>query len=214
MLKYSPLEEGNASGIDQIPAHLVKVYNHIENRQQLKIVRAKPSQQEEPTMNNQEKLAVIALGNSNSGKSMTWNTLFGRTVKTGANARELVIKNNLFTEIFLVSGSPEERKKYVGEIVVDINIRIILCSMQYTRDCVSTIDFFYKNNYQFYVHWLNPGYSDESEYQDKEDIIATLNGYNAVIEKHNGKINPNSRVETIRNYIYNWASRQAIIHSI
>lgn len=57
-----------------------------------------------------EKLAAVVLGNSNSGKSTTWNTLFQRTVKTGRYQRELHFNRCGYSWVFLVSGSPEERE--------------------------------------------------------------------------------------------------------
>ena len=38
-----------------------------------------------------EKLLVAVLGNRNSGKTYTWNTMFGRTVKTGKNEHQLFL---------------------------------------------------------------------------------------------------------------------------
>ncbi len=160
---------------------------------------------------NDEKLAVITLGHRNSGKSVTWNNLFGHTVRTGTNARRLRVKGNLYVEVFLVSGSPEERETYVGKIIVDINIRIILCSVQYKKDCISTIDFFRENGYGLYVHWLNPGYYDETEYEDTDGIIETLDKYDAIVEKHDGKKDPSKRTTIMRKYIYDWANVQGLV---
>jgi len=39
-----------------------------------------------------DRLLIVALGNMDSGKSKTWDTLFGRTVKTGATLRFLYLK--------------------------------------------------------------------------------------------------------------------------
>src|ERR1051326_8092129 len=66
------------------------------------------------------KLAVIVLGNRRSGKSTTWNMLFGRTVRTGTDLRQLYLQLDLSLSIFLVSGSPEERRLYVGDIIDDV----------------------------------------------------------------------------------------------
>ena len=44
----------------------------------------------------------------------TWNTLFGRPVSTGRKKEHnLSLCNDESVSVFLVSGSPEERKKYV-----------------------------------------------------------------------------------------------------
>ncbi len=76
-------------------------------------------------------LVVAVLGNRNSGKSRTWNSLFrkGRSVKTGPRMRKLFLTDTQYVEVFLVSGSPEERKLYVGDIIGDLKPRIVLCSM-------------------------------------------------------------------------------------
>ena len=57
------------------------------------------------------------LGNRNSGKSHTWNTLFGKKVKSGNEERRLYLTKNEYVMVYLVSGSPEERKKYVGNVI-------------------------------------------------------------------------------------------------
>ena len=57
-----------------------------------------------------EKLLIAVLGNRNSGKSHTWNTLFGSTVRTGKEERRLYFNDCEYVNVFLVSGSPEERE--------------------------------------------------------------------------------------------------------
>jgi hypothetical protein len=66
-----------------------------------------------------DNLVVVILGGRNSGKTHTWNTMFGRTVKTGTTLRELNIGGKR-VDIFLVSGSPEERGIYIGDIIINI----------------------------------------------------------------------------------------------
>src|SRR5437868_3064583 len=112
------------------------------------------------------KLAVIVLGNRRSGKSTTWNTLFGRTVRTGSEMRELVLPSGVSIPVFLVSGSPEERDMYVGDIIDRANPRVVLCSLQYIEDARDSFDFFLENGFSLYVQWLNPGYSDEGVLPD------------------------------------------------
>ena len=62
-------------------------------------------------------LAVTTLGHRNSGKSLTWNTLFGATVKTGTLERKLYLNKAQYVNAFLVSGSAEERDAYVGDLI-------------------------------------------------------------------------------------------------
>jgi len=61
-------------------------------------------------------LAVTTLGHRNAGKSSTWNTLFRSTVRTGKYERRLYLNKAQFVPVFLVSGSPEERDEYVGDL--------------------------------------------------------------------------------------------------
>ena len=121
-----------------------------------------------------DKLVVAVLGNRNSGKSHTWNRLFGRIVKTGNKIRRLPVSKNRDVDVFLVSGSSEERHRYVGEIVGECKPRIVLCSMQYRGDVTETIDYFVDNGYSIFVHWLNPGYSDLNVQEDKLGLIQYL----------------------------------------
>jgi septin family protein len=64
-----------------------------------------------------DRLFVGILGNRNSGKSTTWNTLFNSTVRTGKNSRTLALYGGECVEVFLISGSPEERQLYAGDIL-------------------------------------------------------------------------------------------------
>lgn len=112
------------------------------------------------------RLVVGVLGNRNSGKTHTWATLFGRPVRTGREVRRLSLTATEDVEVFLISGSPEERKEFVGDLVKSPTAPIILCSMQYASGVEETIDFFANNGYQFFLHWLNPGYRDASKVPD------------------------------------------------
>src|SRR5258706_10298933 len=98
-----------------------------------------------------DNLVVAVMGHRNSGKSTTWYELFGRTVRTGTELKKLYLTNTEYIEVFLVSGSPEERETYVGDIIGTLRPRIVLCSMQYRRDVTTTIDFFFRNKYSEFV---------------------------------------------------------------
>lgn len=78
-----------------------------------------------------ERLFVGVLGHRDAGKSTTWNTLFGATVRTGQYPRTLNLFPGECAEVFLISGSPEERGLYAGDILANQACRIVLCSMQY-----------------------------------------------------------------------------------
>jgi hypothetical protein len=151
------------------------------------------------------KLAVIVLGHRKSGKSTTWNTLFGRTVKTGSEIRTLALTDDLTIPVFLVSGSPEERRLYVGDIISDANPRIVLCSLQYTEDARDSVQFFIKNGFSIYVQWLNPGYSDESILPDSLGYLPFLLYHGAHVTVRRGH-DIDQRVGEIREFLIGWAS--------
>lgn len=162
-----------------------------------------------------DNLVVSVLGHRNSGKSTTWNDLFGRSVRTGSYLRRLYLSPKEYVEVFLVSGGPEERETYVGEIIGSQRPRIILCSMQYGQDVTTTIDFFIKNDYSVYCQWLNPGYTDPFDIQmfDRLGLINYLISHNSTLTIQNGKENTNRRVQMIKEFIYGWAWYRDLIQN-
>ena len=158
-------------------------------------------------------LAICVLGHRNSGKSTTWYDLFGSRVKTGKEIRRLYLNEEEFVEVFLVSGSPEERHAYVGDLIGDKKPRIILCSMQYIDGVRSTIDYFLENEYEINCQWLNPGHQDHFDIQMFDHL--GLNNYllarNAVVSIQNGKINTSKRIQLIKDVIYGWAKFEGLI---
>jgi hypothetical protein len=150
------------------------------------------------------------LGNRNSGKSETWNTLFGATVKTGKHPRSLQLYGNECVEVFLISGSPEERGLYAGDILKDEECRIVLCSIQYIEEASQTFNFATEEGFDIYVQWLNPGYSDPGENYDRLCLMPWLLGHDATIAMRNGKVSPKSRTEEIRQFIHGWAKARKL----
>jgi hypothetical protein len=104
-----------------------------------------------------DRLFVGVLGHRKAGKSTTWNTLFARTVKTGNNSRMLELRPGECVEVFLISGSNEERGKYAGEVLKNQRARIVLCSMQYVEEVRDTVGYVVEVDFRMYVQWLNPG---------------------------------------------------------
>lgn len=151
-----------------------------------------------------DKLFVAVLGNQDSGKSMTWNTLFEAKVRTGKTSRHLPLYNQKCCEVFLISGSPEERAMYAGDILQDSNCRVVLCSIQYTEAVEKTLNFAKENGYNLFVQWLNPGHGDLGPYFDELGLAQWLLANNSTISMRNGKNNPTSRTEEIRQFIYGW----------
>lgn len=159
-----------------------------------------------------EKLLVAILGNRNSGKSHTWNTLFEATVRTGKEERRLYFNECEYVSVFLVSGSPEEREKYVGDLIADKDPRIVLCSTQYKDDVRATYEYFVDKSYSIFVHWLNPGYSDgDNSSFDSLGLANWLLSKKSMVGIRNGKISASSRVNEMKEYIYGWAKARNLI---
>jgi hypothetical protein len=155
------------------------------------------------------KLAVVVLGNRRSGKSTTWNALFGRTVRTGSETRNLDVAGDAIP-VFLVSGSPEERKQYVGDIIGDANARIILCSLQYVEEARQSIRFFLERDYSLYVQWLNPGYSDEGVQADSLGLTSLLLYSGATVTIRPATGDPVQRAREIHDFIVGWVSGRRV----
>lgn len=152
-----------------------------------------------------DRLFVGILGNRNSGKSTTWNTLFNSTVRTGKNSRTLTLYGGECVEVFLISGSPEERQLYAGDILEKQNCRIILCSIQYTETVRRTLDYVVENKFDIFVQWLNPGHSDAGENYDRLGLFPWLVGHEATVAMRDGKSQPQQRSDELRQFIYGWA---------
>ncbi|WP_052051461.1 P-loop NTPase family protein [Acetobacter tropicalis] len=151
------------------------------------------------------RLFVGVLGNRNSGKSTTWNTLFGATVRTGQNTRTLTLYGGECVEVFLISGSPEERQLYAGDILENQKCRIILCSIQYTETLRQTLNYVVENQFDIFVQWLNPGRSDAGESYDRLGLLPWLIGHEASFSMRDGKGAPQNRTEELRQFIHSWA---------
>ena len=158
-----------------------------------------------------DRLFVGALGNRNSGKSHTWNTLFGRTVKTGKETRLLNLLPGKCVEVFLISGSFEERGEYAGDILSNQNCRIVLCSIQHTKEAHKTLDYTIGQGFQHYVQWLNPGYSDPDKTADDLDVAERVLSAHSVFSIRDGKGDAEIRVQEIREFIYGWSKYRNLL---
>ena len=160
-----------------------------------------------------DRLLVGVLGNPSSGKSHTWNTLFERTVRRGANPHRLELRPGECVEVFLISGSFEERKEYAGDILKNQQCRIILCSMQYTENVRSTLDYLITENFDIYVQWLNPGYYDDGEVWDRLGLVNFILSQRSELSLRSGQIDARQRVQELREKIYAWAKYRNLIFS-
>lgn len=159
-----------------------------------------------------DRLFVGVLGHRNSGKSRTWNELFGRTVRRGQQTRSLELRDNEHVDVFLVSGSFEEREEYAGDILDNQDARIVLCSMQYVDDVRSTIQYVTERHFDIFIQWLNPGYSDHGDYYDKLGLEPLLLWQRATLSLRDGSVSPRNRVGEIREFIYGWAAYRGLIY--
>jgi hypothetical protein len=160
-----------------------------------------------------DRLLIGVLGNRNSGKSHTWNTLFGHTVKRGRQPHRLELRPGDCVEVFLVSGSFEEREEYAGDILKNQNCRIVLCSMQYTEDVQQTLNYFIANGFFLFVQWLNPGYKDHRITAfDHLGLVNQILSVPSILSIRDGR-HARSRVQEIREFIYGWARYRDLIVS-
>lgn len=162
-----------------------------------------------------DRLFVSVIGNQNSGKSKTWNTLFGGTVRTGQNVRSLRLYGDECVDVFLISGSFEERDKYAGDILDDQQCRIILCSTQYLAPAKTSLAYAVEQDFEIYAHWLNPGWSDPAGTAfDQHGLMPWLLARGATAAIRDGQITPLTyRVEELRQFVFGWAKARGLTYS-
>ncbi len=165
-----------------------------------------------------DRLAVIALGTAKAGKSTTWNYLFSITnspviVRTGQYERNLYLNLSDWIKVFLISGSPQERAIEIERLIPKTHPDILLCSIQYAHEAIDSFNHLLRNDYALFVLWINPGYSDESRYDDTEKIIEYLLANGATILQRNGKDQPNDRIQEIRQFLFGWGKTHNLLKS-
>jgi len=171
-------------------------------------------------MKSTKKIAVIALGKRNAGKSNTWYEIFGKTIRSGVkrlplngNIASIQVKNASFEEsgddikiyfkVQVINASNEESGYQLEDYLdVDDLPYIVFCSVQYVQDGVKTIDWFREHGYFLYIQWINPGYHDGQPYDDflglEERYIA-----DGVFTKVSGK-EKKRRAVSIVNFLSQW----------
>lgn len=115
-------------------------------------------------------------------------------------------------DVFLVSGSFEERSLYAGEILDNQDCHIILCSMQYIEYVVDTLKYVKEHEFDILVHWLNPGYSDQGENWDRLGLVNQFLDAPSAVAIRSGKAPPSGRVQELREFIYGWAAYRNLIY--
>jgi hypothetical protein len=158
-------------------------------------------------------LLVGILGNRDSGKTTTWNSLFGKVVHTGKQERRLYISETEYVMVFLVSGSSEERKAYVGDLITVKDPRIVLCSFQYRHGVSQSLSYFFDREYSSVIHWLNPGYHDSDEYGDCLGLIPQLLRNANMLGIRDGRMDVEPRIKELREYIVGWARPRGLLLS-
>lgn len=158
-----------------------------------------------------DKLLIAVLGKENSGKTKTWQTLFEQDVRTGKRLRKFYFNDKEYVEVFLVSGSPEEREKYVDELITVNNPNIVLCSVQYAVEALGTFNYFIERQYSLFVQWLNPGHSERQIYFDYLGMSDWLLAKGATLSVRNGNGDPTPRAYEINDYLYGWAKSRDLI---
>lgn len=163
----------------------------------------------------QDRLFVAVIGERNAGKSTTWNTLFEHKVKTGKRPRVLGLGEGLWTEVFLISGSNEEKRRYAADLLRDVNCRIVLCSVQYVEQAFErTWNHVFDEGFQIYAQWLNPGYRGEQGF-DRLGLVDRLLAHNSVLSVRDGRAKGkglDERVAEFRQFIHGWAHPRGLVH--
>jgi hypothetical protein len=156
------------------------------------------------------RLAVGVLGLRNAGKSHTWNTLFGRTVRTGNH--RLHLRPGEYVETFLISGSPQEQRKDIKDILKNQRHKIVLCSMQYIEGVQRTLDYFASNHFFLYLQWLNPARKryDVRGFDDL-GLTSRVLAARSLLSMRNGHKHAGSRVQELREFIYGWAKFHGLL---
>lgn len=163
-------------------------------------------------MARDDRLFVTVLGNRKAGKSTTWYELFGKRVRTGKRPHKLELRPGEFVDVFLISGSPEERRKYAGKILAGQRCRIVLCAIQYTPAVERTLKYVFDTGFWVYVQWLNPGYNDPGETFDRLGLVNRILANYGVVSIRSGK-ELRSRAQEIREFIYGWAAFRGLVYT-
>jgi hypothetical protein len=157
------------------------------------------------------RLFVAVMAERDAGKSTTWNTLFSRTVKRGKYSRKLEVAPGKCVDVYLVSGSFEEREEYSGDILADQDAPIVLCSVQYIAEGWETFEYAIEQGFDIFVQWLNPGFHDTRAYFDELGFANRLLAAGGTLSVRDGTLDPRRRTEELRDFIIGWASSRDLI---
>ena len=171
-------------------------------------------------LEKKKKLFVVVLGEPKSGKSSTWETLFGRRIQKGIKI--LSLNKYIQTTVYIFISSPQEnywtKERFQKEFkIADSKSNIILCSLQTTltgnmnrRNIVTkedVLEIASKNGYDIFIQWLNPGRkTGEDKHENVEHQIIRLTKNSSVIgmTKENARNQKEIRAEKIRTIVLGW----------
>ncbi len=162
-----------------------------------------------------DKLLIGILGKRGAGKSFTWNSAFKHPVRTGKHLRKYYVSENEYVNVFLISGSPTERKMPVAELLPSELPDIVFSSFEFTSNLRETLGFFIKNGYKIDMAWLNPGYGDKTV----SKLFYTFGITNYMLKNgihlniRNGNENIDNRIKDLNEVVYGWAKFRNLIYS-
>ena len=81
------------------------------------------------------------------------------------------------------------------------------------NDYRGTIQYFTQNDYGFYAHWLNPGYSDLGPYSDDLGLLPLIRAAGGIVDIRDGTVDVTLRVREMRDYIFRWASERGLLRT-
>jgi hypothetical protein len=114
-------------------------------------------------------------------------------------------------EVFLISGSNEERHQYAGDVLRDVRTKIVLCSIQYVDDGRETLRYAFDHQFDVVVQWLNPGWNSDETYFDGLGFGSQILAAGGTLNMRDGNRSPETRVQEIREHIYGWSRYRDLI---
>lgn len=135
------------------------------------------------SIKSKDKVAIVILGESNSGKSTTFYEIFNRRLQSGYKILDIngvetlvFLKNTSFEEMgieiedeyfikhksFNKYYSQEKYKKFFDENKLP---KYIICAVQYQKGD-RTLDYLKNKGYYLYIQWLNPSFKSKKGYED------------------------------------------------
>lgn len=71
----------------------------------------------------------------------------------------------------------------------------------------------FKNDYEVFVQWLNPGHGEVVQYADHLGLSNYLTDAGATLQRRHGRVAPEPRVKELRQFMLGWATYRNLIHT-